>query len=107
MLLIYYISTEARTYESYIILMRSQSQLASGTLTCGLGLRQHSFPFTPDLINTLVATESERDLSIRKESPEHLLDTLLATQGKSVHVRTPHYHQDECRRASVVSYFRT
>jgi len=90
MLLIYYIHTEVRTNESYIIPMSSQL----GTPTCRLSLLQHSFLFTPDLIDTLVATEPKRDLSIREESAQHLLDTLLAAQGKSIHDRTPHYQQD-------------
>ena len=98
MLLMDCIRTEARTEESYIILMSSQL----GTLTCCLGLLQYSFPFTPCLIDALVATESERDLSIREESPGHL----LAAQGKSIHDRTPTTTKMNAvaHQLSVISY---
>jgi hypothetical protein len=57
----------------------------------GIPLLEHSFPLPPDLIEVLMAAESERDLSFCEQPSEHLLYALLAAKGKSIHDRTPHY----------------
>ena len=65
-------------------------------------LLQHRFSLPPDLVDVHVTAKSERDLGIREERSEHLLDALLAAQGKSIHDGAPHY--DQVRMPSYVSF---
>src|SRR6266850_1837006 len=51
--------------------------------------------YTTDFDHAPVTTESERDLSICEQSAKHLLNLLLAAQGKSIHDRPPHYYQEQ------------
>ena len=66
------------------------SQLGTGTSMWGIHLLEHRFSLPPDLIEVLIAAESERDLGICEQRSEHLLYTLLAAKGKSINDRAPH-----------------
>ena len=57
-------------------------------------LLQHCISLAPYLVDVPIAAESERDLGICEERSEHLLDALLAAQGKSIRDGAPHYDQE-------------
>jgi hypothetical protein len=77
------------------------SQLGTGTSLWGIRLLEHSFSLPPDLIEVLIAAESERDLGIREQRSEHLLYALLTAKGESIHDRTPHYDGPSSTRRDV------